>query len=160
MPGLLDTGGCDCVVERLSLLTARWHFRLIYGRWNNLSAMGAGGCHIVQKVTASSFRGRETNFFSSNLASDSSTPWSRHFSSFILPARAYQELPFNAACTAKAGAGTGRQEAVNTRPVHRSPQRNWSTKIRAWLPRPMVTYQTFCGYWPCSWSALCDLVEE
>ena len=85
--------------------------------------------------------GKETNFFGSKSAVDSSTPLSKRvFSSFILPLRACQKRSFDDV----SALGAGAEGSVNTRQADRSLQSLRSTKICEWLPWPTARPKTFC----------------
>ena len=66
---------CFSLFERYVTLR---HFRSVQGRVHsiNLFAVSATGCCVRRNLTTSSFGGKETNFFGSKFAIDSSTPLS------------------------------------------------------------------------------------
>ena len=79
MPSLLDTGGCDRDVECFTLFECYVTLPSVHGRLHsiNLFAVSAAGCCILRNLTTSSFGGKETNFFGSTSAIDSSVPFSK-----------------------------------------------------------------------------------
>ena len=67
---------CFSLFERYVTLR---HFRSVHGRVHliNLFAVSTTGCCVPRSLTTSSFGGKETNFFGSKFAIDSSTPLSK-----------------------------------------------------------------------------------
>ena len=70
---------CSIGVGLTATLSATWNFQSVHGwlHWSNLLAVSADGCCVLRNLTTSSFGGKETNFFGSKSAIDSSTPSSK-----------------------------------------------------------------------------------
>ena len=160
-PWMLDTRGCDRKVECFSLfqryVTLR-HLRSVHGRVHsiNLFAVSATGCCVPRNLTTSSFGEKETNFFSSKFAVDSSTPLSKGLLLLYLTFKSMPKAKFWR-CQYCRGRSRRRCQHSTSGPITASLR---STNTRAWLPWPTARPDTFCGVLATrSWSELRELVE-
>ena len=139
-PWLLDTRGCWRKVECFSLFER--YVTLPVGTWLiNLFAVTTTGCCVPRNLTTSSFGGKETNFFGSKFAIDSSTPLSKRL---LLLYLIFKSMPKATFWRCQYCRVRSRRRCQN-RQADRSPQSLRSTKIRAWLPGPTARPETFCG---------------
>ena len=142
-PWLLDTRGCERKVECFSLFER--YVTLPVGTW--LIALDQSFRSHYNRLlrtsqsTTSSFGGKETNFFGSKFAIDSSTPLS---TGLLLLYLTFKSMPKAKFWRCQYCRVRSRRRCQNSTSGP-TPQSLRSTKIRAWLPWPTTRPETFCG---------------
>ena len=139
-------------------LSVTWHFRSVHGRLhsNNLFAVSAAGRCVVRNLTTSSFRGKETNFFGSQSAIDSSVPFSKRRLLLYLTFKSMPEASFWR-CQYSRGWSRKRGQHSTSGPITARPSIDEDSCVIR--PSPRVDQRSLVVCSPRSWSDLRKLVE-